>query len=97
MATLTLDQIEIYSLEEQLRRVTNLPWKFASCQCGGPDFIPIFSFSYEMEIISEDQELRSKVRVTAQSGALGGTLNLCGICLEGDAIEALQILDMMRQ
>ena len=97
MSTLTLDQFEIDGLEEQLQRKTNLPWKFTSCQCTGPGFIPIFCFSYEMEIISEEQELRSKVRVTAQSGALGGTLNLCCICLEGDAIEALQILDMMRQ
>lgn len=97
MATLTFDQIEIDSLEEQLQRMTNLPWKFASCLCTGPDFIPIFSFSYEMEIGPEDQELRSKVRVTAQSDARGGILNLYGVRLEGDVMEALQILDMMHQ
>ena len=95
MSTLTLDQFEIDGLEEQLQRKTNLPWKFTSCQCTGPDFIPIFCFSYEMEIGPEDREFRSKVRVAAQSDARGGTLNLYGIRLEGDAMEALQILDMM--
>ena len=95
MATFTLDQFEIDGLEEQLRRKTNLPWKFTSCQCTGPDFIPIFCFSYEMEIGPEDQKFRSKVRVTAQSDARSGTLNLYAIRLEGDAMEALQILDMM--
>ena len=97
MATLTLDQFEIDGLEEQLQRKTNLPWKFTYCLCTGPNFIPIFCFSYEMEIGPEDQKFRSKVRVTAQSDARGGTLNLYTIRLEGDAIEALQILDMMRQ
>ena len=97
MSTLTLDQFEIDGLEEQLQRKTNLPWKFTSFQCTGPDFIPIFCFSYEMEIGPEDQEFRSKVRVAAQSDARGGTLNLYGIRLEGDAMEALQILDMMHQ
>lgn len=97
MSTFTLDQFEIDGLEEQLQRKTNLPWKFTSCQCTGPDFIPIFCFSYEMEIGPEDQEFRSKVRVTAQSDARGGTLNLYAVQLTGDAMEALQILDMMRQ
>ena len=97
MSTFTLDQFEIDGLEEQLQRKTNLPWKFTSCQCTGPDFIPIFCFSYEIEIGPEDQEFRSKVRVTAQSDARGGTLNLYGFCIEGDAVEALQILDMMHQ
>ena len=97
MSTLTLDQFEIDGLEEQLQRKTNIPWKFTSFQCTGPDFIPIFCFSYEMEIGPEDQEFRSKVRVTAQSDARGGTLNLYGIRLEGDVMEALQILDMMHQ
>ena len=97
MSTLTLDQFEIDGLEEQLQRKTNLPWKFTSCQCTGPDFIPLFCFSYEMEIGPEDQEFRSKVRVAALSDARGGTLNLYGIRLEGDAMEALQILDMMHQ
>ena len=97
MSTLTLDQFEIDGLEEQLQRKTNIPWKFTSFQCTGPDFIPIFCFSYEMEIGPEDQEFRSKVRVTAQSDARGGTLNLYGIRLEGDAMKALQILDMMHQ
>lgn len=96
MSTFTLDQFEIDGLEEQLQRKTNLPWKFTSCQCTGPDFIPIFCFYYEMEIGPEDQEFRSKVRA-AQSDARGGTLNLYGIRLEGDAMEALQILDMMHQ
>lgn len=97
MATFTLDQFEIDGLEEQLQRKTNLPWKFTSCLCTGPNFIPIFRFSYEMEIGPEDQKFRSKVRVTAQSDASGGTLNLYAICLEGNAMEALQILDMMHQ
>ena len=97
MSTLTLNQFEIDGLEEQLQRKTNLPWKFTSCQCTSPDFNPIFCFSYEMEIGPEDQEFRGKVRVTAQSDARGGTLNLYGIRLEGDAMEALQILDMMHQ
>ena len=96
MATLTLDQSEIESLEEQLQRKTNLPWKFTSCQCTSPDYIPIFCFSYEMEIGPENQKFRSKVRVTAQSDARG-VLNLYAIRLEGDAMEALQILDMMHQ
>lgn len=97
MSTVTLDQFEIEGVEEQLQRKTNLPWKFTSCQCTGPDFLPIFSFSCEMEIGPEDQELRSKVRVTAQSDARGGILNLYGVRLEGDVMEALQILDMMHQ
>ena len=97
MATFTLDQSEIESLEKQLQRKTNLPWKFTSCQCSGPDYIPIFCFAFEMEIGPEDQEFRSKVRVTAQSDARAGTLDLYGIRLEGDAMEALQILDMMHQ
>ena len=97
MATFTLDQSEIESLEKQLQRKTNLPWKFTSCQCSGPDYIPIFCFAFEMEIGPEDQEFRSKVRVTAQSDARAGKLNLYGVCLNGDAIEALQILDMMHQ
>ena len=50
-----------------------------------------------MEIGPEDQEFRSKVRVTAQSDARGGALNLYAIRLEGDAMEALQILDMIHQ
>ena len=97
MSTFTLDQFEIDGLEEQLQRKTNIPWKFTSCQCSGLDFIPIFCFSYEMEIGPEDQEFRGKVRVTAQSDTRGGILNLYGIRLEGDAMEALQILDMMHQ
>ena len=97
MATLTLDQSEIESLEEQLQRKTNLPWKFTSCLCTSPDYTPIFSFSYEMEIGPEDIEPRSKVCVKAQSDSRGGPLNLYAIHLEGDAMEALQILDMMRQ
>lgn len=95
MATLTLDQIEIDSLEEQLRRKTSLPWKFKSCQCAGPDFIPIFSFSYEQEIGLEDQEFRGKVHVEAQSDARAGALNLYAFQLKGDALEALHILDIM--
>ena len=97
MSTFTLDQFEVEGLEEQLQRKTSLPWKFTSCQCTGPDYIPIFCFSFEMEIGPEDQEFRSKVRVTAQSDARAGALNLYGIRLEGGAIEALQILDMMHQ
>lgn len=97
MSALTLTQSEISGLEEQLQRKTNLPWKFTSCQCSGPDFMPIFSFSYEMEIGPEDMEPRSKVCVKAQSDSRGGPLNLYAIQLEGDAMEALQILDMMHQ
>ena len=97
MSTLTLNQFEIDGLEEQLQRKTNIPWKFTSCQCTSPAFIPIFCFSYEMEIGPEDQEFRSKVHVTAQSDARNGILNLYGIRLEGGAMEALQILDMMHQ
>ena len=97
MSTLTLTQSEIDGLEEQLYRKTNIPWKFTSCQCSGPDFIPIFCFSYEMEIGPEDIEPRSKVCVKAQSDPRGGPFNLYGIYLEGDAIEALQVLDMMHQ
>ena len=97
MATFTLNQSEIESLEKQLQRKTNLPWKFTSCHCSGPDYIPIFCFAFEMEIGPEDQEFRSKVRVAAQSDASGGTLELYGVGLIGDAMEALQILDMMHQ
>ena len=94
-STFTLDQFEIGGLEEQLQRKTNIPWKFTSCQCSGPDFIPIFCFSYEMEIGPEDQEFRSKVRVTAQSDARGGTLNLYAIRLEGDAATDPAIAEML--
>ena len=97
MATFTLDKFEAEGLEEQVQRKTNLPWKFTSCLCSGPDFIPIFCFSYEMEIGPEDMEPRSKVCVKAQSDSHGGLFNLYAIRLEGDAIEALQILDMMHQ
>lgn len=97
MATFTLDQFEIDGLEEQLQRKTNLPWKFTSCQCTGPDYIPVFCFSYEMEIGPEDQEFRSKVCAEAQSDIRAGILNLYVVQLKGDAMEALQILDMMRQ
>ena len=97
MATLTLTKSEVSNLEEQLYRKTNIPWKFTSCLCNGPDFIPIFCFSYEMEIGPEDMEPRSKVCVKAQSDSHGGPLKLYAIRLEGDAIEALQILDMLRQ
>ena len=97
MATFTLDQSEIESLEERLQRKTNLPWKFTSCKCSGPYYIPIFCFAFEMEIGPEDQEFRSKVRVIAQSDACAGTLELYGVGLGGDAMKALQILDMMRQ
>lgn len=97
MATFTLDQTEINSLEEQLRRKTSLPWKFAFCQCAGPDFIPIFSFSYEQEIGPEGQEFCGKVHVDAQSDARVGVLNLYAVQLKGDVMEALQILDKIRQ
>ena len=97
MSTFTLDQFEIDGLEEQLQRKTNIPWKFMSCQCTSPDFNPIFCFSYEMEIGPEDIEPRSKVCVKAQSDSRGGALNLYAIHLEGDVMEALQILDMMYQ
>lgn len=97
MATFTLDQSEIESLEERLQRKTNLPWKFTYCQCSGPDYIPIFCFAFEMEIGPEDQDVRSKINVTAQSDARVGALELYGVGLGGDAMEALQILDMMHQ
>ena len=97
MATFTLDKFEAEGLEEQVQRKTNLPWKVVSSHCFGPDFIPIISFAYEMEIGPEDQEFRGKIRVQAQSDAHNGITNLYGFCIEGDAVEALQILDMMHQ
>ena len=97
MATFTLDKFEAEGLEEQVQRKTNLPWKVVSSQCSSPDYIPIICFAYEMEIGPEDQEFRSKIRVKAQSDAKYGITNLYGFCIEGDAIEALQILDMMHQ
>lgn len=97
MATLTLLPKEIEALEEQLQAKTHLPWKFTDCQCASPDFIPIFCFSYEIESGPEDQEAYSKVRVIAQSDINNGLMNLYGVRFEGDAIEALQVLDMMHQ
>lgn len=97
MSTFTLERFEIEALEEQIQRKTNLPWKFKSCQCSGPEYVPIFCFAFEMEIGPEDQDNRSKICATAQSDVCHGKLNLYGIRLEGDAIEALQILDMMHQ
>lgn len=95
MAIFTLEKFEAENLEAQVQQKTNLPWKVVSSQCSGPDYDPIVGFAYEMEIGPEDQEFRSKIRVKAQSDAMHGITNLYGFGIEGDAIEALQILDMM--
>ena len=97
MATFTLYKFEAEGLEAQVQQKTNLPWKVVSSHCSGPDYNPIISFAYEMEIGPEDQEFRSKISVKAQSDARNGITNLYGFCIGGDAVEALQILDMMHQ
>lgn len=97
MAIFTLEKFEAENLEAQVQQKTNLPWKVVSSQCSGPNYIPIISFAYEMKIGPEDREFRSKIRIKAQSDARHGITDLYGFCIEGDAIEALQILGMMHQ
>ena len=97
MATFTLDKFEIEDMERRVQEKTSLPWKVVSSQCSGPDYAPIICFAFEMEIGPEDQEFRSKIRIKAQSDTRRGITDLYGFGIEGDAVEALQILDMMHQ
>lgn len=94
MSTFTLTQQEIEQLEQRVQEATKLPWRYAGVQCGGPNFLPIFSFQYEQNIGPQD-EIPMTVTISALSNG-GSPTSLYAIGIRTSSMSNEPVLETLR-